>query len=197
MAKKKQAGRRLEGWKAKKWYRVYVPETFGKVEIGDTISADPENMIGRVMTTTFNEIAQDYSKSHIKMRFKINNVAGDVAYTEFVGHEVTRDYLRSMVKRRTSRIDTILPLLTRDGKLLRVTVVCLTLTRAEQSQVHAIRKAVTQMLNAKAAESDFDTLVKEIVSGDLAREIFKAVKTIYPMRRVEITKSRLEQIAAV
>ena len=140
MAKKKQAGRRLEGWKAKKWYRVYVPETFGKVEIGDTISADPENVIGRVMTTTFNEIAQDYSKSHIKMRFKINNVAGDVAYTEFVGHEVTRDYLRSMVKRRTSRIDTILPLLTRDGKLLRVTVVCLTLTRAEQSQVHAIRR---------------------------------------------------------
>ena len=197
MAKKKQAGRRLEGWKAKKWYRVYVPETFGKVEIGDTISADPENVIGRVMTTTFNEIAQDYSKSHIKMRFKINNVAGDVAYTEFVGHEVTRDYLRSMVKRRTSRIDTILPLLTRDGKLLRVTVVCLTLTRADQSQVHAIRQTVAQMLTAKAAESDLDTLVREIVSGDLARDIFKAVKTIYPMRRVEITKSRLEQIAAV
>ena len=197
MARKKQVGRRVEGWKAKKWYRVYVPEAFGKVEIGDTISADPENVIGRVMTTTFNEIAQDYSKSHIKMRFKINNVAGDVAYTEFVGHEVTRDYLRSMVKRRTSRIDTILPLLTRDGKLLRVTVVCLTLTRADQSQVHAIRQTVAQMLTAKATESDFDTLVREIVSGDLARDIFKTVKTIYPMRRVEITKSRLEQIAAV
>jgi len=102
-----------------------------------------------------------------------------------------------MVKRRTSRIDTILPLLTRDGKLLRVTVVCLTLTRADQSQVHAIRQTVAQMLTAKAAESDLDTLVREIVSGDLARDIFKAVKTIYPMRRVEITKSRLEQIAAV
>ncbi|MFA6672731.1 MAG: 30S ribosomal protein S3ae, partial [Methanoculleus sp.] len=31
MAKKKQVGRRLEGWKAKKWYRVYVPDAFGKV----------------------------------------------------------------------------------------------------------------------------------------------------------------------
>ncbi|HOC84089.1 MAG TPA: 30S ribosomal protein S3ae, partial [Methanoculleus sp.] len=28
MARKKQVGRRVEGWKAKKWYRVYVPETF-------------------------------------------------------------------------------------------------------------------------------------------------------------------------
>ncbi|NMA11117.1 MAG: 30S ribosomal protein S3ae, partial [Methanomicrobiales archaeon] len=90
MAKKKQVGRRLEGWKAKKWYRVYVPDAFGKAEIGDAISADPENMVGRIMTATLGEVVQDYSKSHIKMRFKINNVAGDAAYTEFVGHEVTR-----------------------------------------------------------------------------------------------------------
>jgi len=129
MAKKKQVGRRLEGWKAKKWYRVYVPDAFGKVEIGDAISADPANMVGRVMTATLGEVVQDYSKSHIKMRFKINDVAGDAAYTEFIGHEVTRDYLRSMVKRRASRIDTIHPVVSKDGKLLRVTVVCLTLSR--------------------------------------------------------------------
>jgi small subunit ribosomal protein S3Ae len=197
MAKKKQVGRRVEGWKAKKWYRVFVPDSFGKVEIGDTISADPENMIGRVMTATLGEIVQDYSKSHIKMKFKINNVAGDAAYAEFVGHEVTRDYLRSMVKRRASRIDTIRPIISKDGKLLRVTVVCLTLSRADQSQVHAVRQAISQALTARAAESDFETLVKDIVSGDMARDIFKVAKEIYPIRRVEITKSKLEQIATV
>ena len=197
MARKKQVGRRVEGWKAKKWYRVYVPDAFGKVEIGDTISADPANMVGRVMTATLGEVVQDYSKSHIKMRFKINNVAGDAAYTEFIGHEVTRDYLRSMVKRRASRIDTIHPVVSKDGKLLRVTVVCLTLSRAEQSQVHAVRQAISQALTARAAESDLETLVKDIVSGDMARDVFKVVKTIYPIRRVEITKSKLEQIATV
>ncbi|WP_286878524.1 hypothetical protein [Methanoculleus sp. UBA413] len=40
-------------------------------------------------------------------------------------------------------------------------------------------------------------MVKDIVSGDMARDIFKVVKTIYPIRRVEITKSKLEQIATV
>jgi len=197
MAKKKQVGRRVEGWKAKKWYRVYAPEAFGKVEIGDTISADPENMIGRVVTATLGEVLQDYSKSHIKMKFKINNVAGDAAYTEFIGHEVTRDYLRSMVKRRASRIDTIHPIISKDGKLLRVTVVCLTLSRADQSQVYAVRQAISQFLSARAAESDLETLIKDIVSGDMARDIFKIVKTIYPIRRVEIIKSKVEQIATV
>jgi len=110
---------------------------------------------------------------------------------------VTRDYLRSMVKRRASRIDTIHPIVSKDKKLLRVTVVCLTLSRADQSQVHAVRQAISQALSARAVESDFETLVKDIVSGDMARDIFKVVKTIYPIRRVEITKSKLEQVAAV
>ncbi|RXE57071.1 30S ribosomal protein S3Ae [Methanoculleus taiwanensis] len=197
MARKKQVGRRVEGWKAKKWYRVHVPDAFGKIEIGDTISADPENMVGRVMTATLGEVVQDYSKSHIKMKFRINNVAGESAYTEFVGHEVTRDYLRSMVKRRTSRIDTIMPVITKDGKKVRLTIVCLTLTRAEQSQIHSIRQTIMQQIAARATEADLDTLVKDVMSGDLSRDLFKAVKTIYPVRRVEITKSKLERIAAV
>jgi len=197
MAKRKQVGRRVEGWKAKKWYWVYVPEAFGRTEIGDTITNDPANLVGRVMTATLGEILQDYSKSHIKMRFKVANVAGDAAYTEFVGHEVTRDYLRSLVKRRASRIDAVLPVMTKDGKRVRVTVTCLTISRANMSQVHAIRQAIAQYVTTRAAASDMESFVKDIMTGDVARDLFKITKTIYPIRRIEITKTRVERIAAV
>jgi len=50
------------------------------------------------------------------MSFKIATVSGDAAYTEFVGHEVTRDYLRSLVKRRSTRVDCQVPILTKDGR---------------------------------------------------------------------------------
>jgi len=43
----------------------------------------------------------------MKMSFKIATVTGDSAYTEFVGHEVTRDYLRSLVKRRSSGLTAL------------------------------------------------------------------------------------------
>ena len=36
-----------------------------------------------------------------------------------------------------------------------------------------------------------------IVSGEISRDLFKAVKTIYPTRRVEIIKSKVEQVAAL
>jgi small subunit ribosomal protein S3Ae len=194
MAKKSQMGRKVEGWKAKAWYRIHVPEVFGKSYIGDTISSDPGTVMGRILQTTLGEIIQDYTKQHIKIRVKVTSVAGDAAYTEFVGHELTRDYMRSMVKRRTSRIDTILPVTTKDRKTLRITMTCLTLTRANLSQVHAIRSAMTQFLQAYAAQREFPAFVKDMVSGEVTRELFKLVKPIYPVRRVELIKSRLEPV---
>jgi small subunit ribosomal protein S3Ae len=192
MVKKSQIGRKVEGWKAKGWYKIHVPEVFGKTYIGDTISSDPATVMGRILQTTLGEIIQDYTKQHIKIRVKVTSVAGDAAYTEFVGHELTRDYMRSMVKRRTSRIDTILPVTTKDGKILRITMTCLTLTRANLSQVHAIRSAMTQFIQSYAASREFAAFVKEMVSGEITKELFKLVKPIYPLRRVEIIKSRVE-----
>jgi small subunit ribosomal protein S3Ae len=196
MAKKKQVGRRVEGWKAKSWYRVHTPDNLGKVFIGDTIANDAESVVGRIMTSTLGEITNDYAKQHMKMSFKINSVAGDSAYTEFVGHDVTRDYLRSLVKRRSSRIDCHVPLVTKDGKKVHLTISCYTFARANISQEHAIRKIITEAVKAQASAWDLTTLVNVIVSGEISRDLFKAVKIIYPTRRVEIVKSKVEPIAA-
>ena len=75
MAKKSQAGRKVEGWKAKAWYKIHVPEVFGKSYIGDTISSDPATVQGRILQTTLGEIIQDYTKQHIKIRVKVTSVA--------------------------------------------------------------------------------------------------------------------------
>jgi small subunit ribosomal protein S3Ae len=196
MAKKKQVGRRVEGWKAKSWFKVHVPDNLGKAYIGDTIANDAESVVGRIMTATLGEIVNDYAKQHVKMSFKIATVTGDAAYTEFVGHEVTRDYLRSLVKRRSSRIDCIVPVTTKDNKKVRLTVCCYTFARANISQEHAIRNAITQSVAAQAQAWDLTTLLNGIVSGEISRDLFKAVKTIYPTRRVEVIKSKVEQVAA-
>jgi small subunit ribosomal protein S3Ae len=130
------------------------------------------------------------------MSFKIATVTGDAAYTEFVGHEVTRDYLRSLVKRRSSRVDCQVPILTKDGKKVQLTISCYTFARANIMQEHAIRKVITETVVAQAAAWDLTTLVNGIVSGEISRDLFKSVKTIYPTRRVEIIKSKVQPVAA-
>ncbi|KUG15463.1 ssu ribosomal protein s3ae [hydrocarbon metagenome] len=196
MAKKKQVGRRVEGWKAKSWYKVYTPEGLGKTYIGDTIANGPENLVGRIMQTTLGEIINDYSRQNVKMKFRVNEVAADAAYTEFIGHELTRDYLRSLVKRRTSRIDAHIPVTTKDGKKVDLTVTCYTLTRANLSQTHAIRGLIMERVQAMVKEADFSALLNGIVTGDISKELFKAVKPLFPIRRVEIIKSKVGVVRA-
>ena len=196
MVKKKQAGRRVEGWKAKSWYKVYTPENLGKAYIGDTIANDAESVVGRVMLTTLGEITNDYAKQNVKMKFRVSNVAGDAAYTEFIGHELTRDYLRSLVKRRTSRIDCHIPITTKDGKKLLLTVTCYTLMRANDSQIHAIRSAITSQVLATLPAGDLEQILTGIINGEISKELFKIVKTIFPVRRVEVIKSKVELAAA-
>ena len=197
MAKRKQIGRRVEGWKAKNWFKVYSPEVFDKVYLGDTIANEPEKVYGRVMQTTLGEMTQDYSKQNVKMRFKVTEVAGDAAYTDFAGHEVTKDYLRAMIKRRASRIDSIVLATTSDGKKIRVTATCFTINRADASQQHAIRKEITNYILNKAKEQTFYQFVKDMVMGEISRDIFKSIKMIQPTRRVEVIKSKAIEAAAV
>ena len=192
MARKKQVGRRVEGWKAKSWYKVYTPENLGKAYLGDTIANDAESVVGRVMQTTLGEILNDYSRQNVKMKFRIAEVAGDSAYTEFIGHELTRDYLRSLVKRRTSRIDSHIPITTKDGKKVELTVVCYTLSRANLSQVHSIRGIITQKVLATATDGDLAALLNGIITGEISKELFKDLKLVFPIRRVEVIKSKVE-----
>lgn len=192
MARKKQVGRRVEGWKAKSWYKVYTPENLGKAYLGDTIANDAESVVGRVMQTTLGEILNDYSRQNVKMKFRIAEVAGDSAYTEFIGHELTRDYLRSLVKRRTSRIDSHIPITTKDGKKVELTVVCYTLSRANLSQVHSIRGIITRKVLAQATEGDLAALINGITTGEISKELFKELKLVFPIRRVEVIKSKVE-----
>jgi small subunit ribosomal protein S3Ae len=192
---KKQVGRRVEGWKAKSWFKVHVPENLGKAYIGDTIANDTESVVGRIMQATLGEITNDYAKQHIKMRFKVSSVTGDAAYTEFVGHEVTRDYLRGLIKRRSTRVDCLVPIVTKDQKKVRLTISCYTLARANVGQIHAIRNAITASIQAQAGSWDLNTLVTGIVTGEISRDLFKVVKLLYPVRRIEVVKSKVEPVA--
>jgi small subunit ribosomal protein S3Ae len=41
---------------------------------------------------------------------------------------------------------------------------------------------------------DVPTLVSTIVSGELSKDLFRLVKPVYPVRRVEIIKSKVEPV---
>jgi len=183
---------KTEGWKAKQWYNLVAPEMFGKANIGETVADVPEKLVGRVIEVTLGELTNDLSKQNIKLLLKVDSVGGDSAYTKFTGHQLTQDYLRSLVKRSTSNIETNISVSTKDGYTIRVKPSCYTIKRARANQVKAIRAVMNNVIMSKAKEMDLEQFVQEVVTGKLSASIYHDVKPIYPLRRVEVRKTEIE-----
>ncbi len=183
---------KTEGWKAKSWYNLVAPDMFGKTNIGETVADVPEKLIGRIVEITLGELTNDLSKQNTKLILKIDRVGGDSAYTKYMGHQLTQDYLRSLVKRQTSAVETNISVTTKDGYTLRVKPSCFTIKRARANQVKAIRQIMNQVIAAKAKELDMEQFVQDVVTGKLSASIYHDVKPIYPLRRVEVRKTEIE-----
>lgn len=189
MARRSQ--RKADSRKAKQWYKVVSPDMFGRSPFGETIANDPERVVGRIVETTLGDLTNNFSKQNTKLKFRVDRVAGDSAYTKFVGHEMTTDYVRSLVKRRTSRIDAIVDVTTTDGYQVRIKPSCFTVKRARANQVKSIRELSKRVILEKSKSLDLNQLIQDVVQGKMSLDIYKEAKMIYPLRRVEVRKTEI------
>ena len=170
---------------------VVAPSFFGNVELGSVPAQEPELLIGRVVEATLYDITADFSHHFLKMFFQINEVDAKTAKTLFKGHEYSRDYLRSLVRRRTTKVDSLINLTTKDGYKLRIAVSALTLSRIKTSQEKIIRKMMDKTIHEKANALSLDQFVQEMVLGKIASDIYNQAKEVAPLRHVGIRKSKL------
>ena len=178
-------------WRGKAWYMVVAPPFFGNVELGAVPAEEQERLIGRVVEATLYDITGDFSHQYLKMFFQIYEIDGKTARTLFKGHEYSRDYLRSLVRRRTTKVDGLFNLTTKDGYKLRVAVSALTLSRIKTSQEKIIRNMMVKIISEKAAALTLDQFVQEMVLGKIASDVYNEAKKVVPLRHVGIRKSKL------
>lgn len=178
-------------WRSKTWYMVMAPPYFGNVELGSIPADDPEKLIGRVVDSTLYDITNDFSHQYLKMQFQITEIDGKNAKTAFKGHEYSRDYLRSLVRRRTTKVDGLFNITTKDGYSLRVAVSAFTLSRIRTSQEHVLREIMDKIIKEKAAVLTMDQFAQEIVLGKIASDIYNEAKKIAPLRHVGIRGSKV------
>ena len=176
----------------KNWYDVQAPEQFDRADLGMTPADESEKLLGRTIETTLGDLRDDPSQNNTKLTFRLTEVATDTAYTEFIGHELTRDYMRSLVRRGSSKIEAYVTVLTTDRYRVQIQPVALTTKSADESQEQAIRRTMIDRVEAAATDRSFTDLVDSVVEGRLSSAIYNDAKTIYPLRRVEVQKLTLE-----
>ena len=158
-------------WRSKSWYKVLTPQYFGNVELGTVPVSDPEILVGRVIDSTLYYVTNDFSHQYLKMHFQITDIDGKTAHTIFKGHEYSRDYLRSLVRRRTTKVDGIFDVTTKDGYKLQVAICAFTLSRIKTAQEHFIRATMEKIIKEKTSKLTLDQLAQEMVLGKIASDV--------------------------
>lgn len=175
-------------WKSKKKYKIITPENFGSTEMGLIVSSNPENLIDRRITYSIRDITQEKQKQHINVTFRIKAVDGDKALTRFDALNVDRKYLMSRIVPGHTVIDLPYIVKLKDAEM-KLAMNILTAYKIHTAQKRDMIKIIPVVLNSYKKEG-INSFLDLVISGRTNVEIFKNLKKIAPIKRVEIREMK-------
>jgi len=194
-ARKKKVKIKKVSFKDKDWYQVITPKNFNFKPIGEVLGIE-NNLLGRTVEALMYDFTGKYKDISLKLNFKIIDINEEAkkCNTLFQGHNYTNDYVRSLINRGSTKIQTILNLTTRDRYIFRVTMIATTIRRARSSQQVLIRKIMSEILREFAKSLNHEKFIAGMVYGEFQNQILRVGKTIYPLSSSVIVKSKLVSI---
>ncbi len=189
---RKIRGKVVDKWKEKSWYQVMSPGYIVEKSLGETPASDPELLHGRVIEMAKLGVVDDlFNDINLKIRFRISAVEGNICRTEFAGHEIAKEQIRSQIRRNRTKIESIQNVSTKDKARLRVSSIVVTPKRCGTSTQKIVRKTINDLIKTRAKEQVFTDFAKNMVNGSIAKEVQEAVNKIFPVIMVDIRKSKV------
>ena len=190
MARRK--GRIKDKWREKRWITVHAPDSFNNVPIAYVPITDEENATGRVIEITLFDILKgDPSQHQYKLYFQLHKIDGEIATTIFKRFEYSKEFLRSLVRRGSSKINFIIDIKTKDGYIFRVKVLALTHRPLNTSRQHALRIIARDVINKTVPEMTIDQFVQATCYSKINSDIMAAFKRVIKVRHVGLEKVKL------
>ena len=188
----KKVAKVRDKWKLKQWVTVTASPSFGNAPIARIPLTDVQKPEGRVIETTLYDILkQDPQHYAFKLFFQVDKVEGEAAHTVFKGHEYSREFLRSLIRRGSSMSDFIRDYTTRDGYVVRVYCTALSQGKMNSSKKHDLRVIMDAVIREKAASMNYEGFVQELVLQKVASDVYNEAKKVTHLRHVGVRKSKL------
>jgi small subunit ribosomal protein S3Ae len=188
----KKVAKVRDKWKLKSWVTVHASPSFGDAPVARIPLTDVEKPGGRVVETTLYDILkQDPQHYNYKLFFQVDKVEGENARSIFKGHEYSREFLRSLIRRGSSMSDFIKEYKTKDGYRVRVYCTALSQGKMNSSKKHDLRLIMDRVIGERAASLTYDQFAQEMVLQKVASDVYNEAKRVTHLRHVGIRKSKL------
>ncbi len=183
-------------WREKKWVTVIAPDSFNNVPIAYIPITDEENAKGRVIEVTLYDILKgDTSQHQYKIYFQIDKVEGDKATSIFKRYQYATEFLRSLVRRGSSKITFVSEVKTKDGYIFRIKIIALTHRQLNTSRKRALRLIAKEVMEKTIPQMTIDQFVQATCYGKINSDIMAAAKKVIRMRHVGLEKVKLVRTA--
>jgi small subunit ribosomal protein S3Ae len=183
-------------WREKKWVTVFAPDSFNNVPIAYVPITSEETAKGKVLEVTLYDILKgDPSQHQYKMYFQIDKVEGEKATTIFKRYEYAKEFLRSLIRRGSSKIEYVLDVKTKDGYIFRILVLGLTHRPLNTSRQRAFRLIAKDVMEKTIPQMSIDQFVQATCYGKINSDIMGATKRVIRMRHVGLEKVKLVRTA--
>ena len=183
-------------WREKRWITVLAPDSFNNVPVAYIPITNDESAKGRVIELTLFDILKgDPSQHQYKVYFQIDKVNGDRATTIFKRYEYAKEFLRSLVRRGSSKINFTMDEKTKDGNTFRIKMIILTHRQLNTSRQRALRLIAQDVMKKTIPQMNLDQFVQAACYGKINSDILAAAKKVIRVRHVGLEKVKLLKTA--
>ena len=179
-------------WKEKRWVTVFAPDSFNNIPVAYVPITSDKTAVGRVVEVTLFDILKgDPSQHQYKLFFQINKVTEEKATTVFKRYEYAKEFLRSLIRRGSSRINFVIDTKTKDGYVFRIKILTLSHRELNTSRKRALRLEAKKQIERIVPQMTIDEFVQAACYGKINSDIMAATKKIIRVRHVGLEKVRL------
>ena len=184
-------------WKEKKWVHVIAPDSFNNITLGYVPITSDENAKGRILEVTLWDILKgDPSQHQYKIYFQIDSVEDNKSKTIFKKFEYSKEFLRSLIRRGSSKINFIIDVKTKDGNTFRIKIIALTYRQLNTSRQRQLRLIAKNIIEKTIPQMELDEFVQATCYGKINAEIMASAKKIVKLRHVGLERVKLIETAS-
>jgi len=175
------------------WVPLIAPDMFNKQVLGETLVYEPNLVNGRVISVNLAVLTRDMRSQNITVKFKVKEVNGQKAFTDFIGYEMSQSSLRKMIRRKKSKIMQSSVFKTADNVVLRIKTIMISRGDANRSVLTRIRKINDYGLYQITGNMTFEQLSQDVIAHKIQSVVKKQLDKIYPLKIYEFYSIGLER----
>ena len=196
-ASSRRRGKTVSGadkWKNKEWLEIKAPDYVDDKVLGETFTSNTDSVVGRVVQISLMDLTGSFKDLNYQLSFKVNEVAGRVAKTEFFQQELSRDFRRSQIRNHRSQIEGIFNFKLADDARVRIKLFVVTPSRIHSSVKKEIRMALVAKLEELTSELTFPAFVNQLIKYEITNALVPVAEEIYPVKVCEISKVKVVKL---